>query len=117
MSNINQTQNLFALDTVQDLDDETAATCSGGANVILYEHKDAKGDDYRVNTSVGGGVSNLGSGLKKFNDKTSSIIINDGFWMFFSDSNYKGQSTGLLGPGYYNLGANNDKITSFRRVG
>ena len=54
------------------------------------------------------------------NDRVTSIIINEGTWRFFTDSQYRGVSTDL-GPGRYpNIGLGNipnDSITSFRRIG
>ena len=119
MSNINQTQNLFALDTVQDLDDETAATCTGGADVILYKDLNGKGDSLHITGKIGQGISNVGP---NFNDQTSSITIKQGVWEFYQDSYYNNLEDQYgadikRGPGNYNLGANNDKITSLKRVG
>lgn len=54
MFNINnQTQDLFALGAVQDLDNETAATCSGGVGYLnsgdpdVFLYKDANGQGRR----------------------------------------------------------------------
>jgi len=128
MSNINnQTQDLFALDTVQDLDNETAATCSGGVgflfgpdpDVILHKDPNGQGQPLGVNAATGDGVPNIGliNGQETtFNDQVSSITIKRGSWNFFGDDNYRGQSTGVLAPGTYNLGANDDAITSAFRV-
>jgi hypothetical protein len=73
MSNINQPQNLFALDTVQDLDNETAATCSGGVgylgsgdpDVILYRHARFQGDSLNLNAATGDGLLTSGLGRKR----------------------------------------------------
>ena len=132
MSNINQAQNLFALDTVQDLDDETAATCTGGAayvngpnpDLFLYKDPNGTGGSLGVNAATNDGIPNVGA---DFNDKTSSITINRGVWEFYENAQYNnkdsynpyvnrnGQSV-VLGPGNYNLGANNEKITSIKRL-
>ena len=138
MSNINQSQNLFALDLVQDLDDKTAATCSGGRgylygsdpDVILYQDSNQKGYSLGVNAATGDGISNIGYILEpplfvtffepvnktNFNDLTSSVTIKRGLWQFYEDENYGGSSS-ILGPGTYNFKGNNDKITSLKRVG
>jgi hypothetical protein len=133
MLNINQSQDLFALDAVQDLDNETAATCSGGVgylfgsdpDVILYKDSNGQGQSMGVNARTGDGVPNIGfingqggnSPKTGFNDVTSSIWIKRGVWNFHDDAGYKGQSTGVLRAGFlYNLGANNDRITSLFRV-
>ncbi|MCG5058662.1 MAG: beta/gamma crystallin family protein [Limnoraphis sp. WC205] len=54
------------------------------------------------------------------NDRVTSIVINEGTWRFFIDSQYRGVSTDF-GPGRYpNIGLGtipNDSITSFRRIG
>jgi hypothetical protein len=125
MSNIDQIQDLFVLDTVQDLDNETAATCSGGVayvngrdpDVILYQHTDGQGRSMGVNASTGDGIPYVGDA---FNDITSSIRILRGVWGFYEHDQYNkwvGSSQSvILGPGYYYLGANNDKITSLKRL-
>lgn len=130
MSNINN-KNLFAIDAVQDLDNETAATCSGGVaylysgdpDVILHKDPNGQGQSLNANASTGDGISNIGftsgngSGGQEttFNDSVSSITILRGTWSFFQNDNYGGDTTGLLGPGTYNLGHNDDRITSFFR--
>lgn len=134
MSNINnKTQELFAIDVVQDLDNESAATCSGGegffnanlnnADVILYKDRDGQGLPLGINAATNDGLSNIGiipgSNLEStFNDTVSSIWVKRGVWDFFQDAHFGGDSTGPLQPGVlYNLGHNNDAITSALRVG
>jgi hypothetical protein len=55
-----------------------------------------------------------------FNDKTSSIVVLEGDWVFFSDSNFGTRTGNVLGPGVYpfvaNVGIMNDSITSLRPV-
>jgi hypothetical protein len=55
-----------------------------------------------------------------FNDKTSSIVVLEGDWEFFADSNYVTRTGNVLGPGVYpfvaNIGIKNDAITSLRPV-
>jgi hypothetical protein len=133
MSNINQTQDMFALDTVQDLDNETAATCSGGIgylnsgdpDVILYQHARFQGASLGLNAATGDGLPNFGTrdgngggGDNGFNDQTSSIRVLKGTWEFFSSSNYGGERL-TLGPGSsveYVGSRFNDRFTSARRI-
>jgi hypothetical protein len=55
-----------------------------------------------------------------FNNKTSSIVILEGDWEFFSDADFKTKVGGTLGPGAYpfvaNVGIKNDSISSLRPV-
>jgi Beta/Gamma crystallin len=126
MSNINQTQDLLALDTVQELDNETAAKCSGGVgylfgrdpDLILYEHHNGEGQSIGANAATGDGIPNLDP---EFNDRTSSIRILRGVWGFYEHAGYNGWRINgpqfvVLGPGYYNLEANNDIISSLKRL-
>ncbi len=136
MSNINNhgvgmNNNTLAqlnLSTMKELNDEVAATCSGGVfyknsgdpDVIFYRDINFGGGELRLNASTGDGDPNIGidnGRVNGFNDRTSSIRILRGSWNFFDDAGFKGQSTGILRPGNYNLGANNDRITSAFRVG
>ncbi len=104
--------------TVMELDDEVAATCSGGAApVTLYEDTNYGGAAY----DVYGNDDNLdnsafGSG---WNNRTSSIVIRKGTWTIFEDSGYKGRSK-VLGPGRYStpeaFGLRNDSLTGIRRL-
>lgn len=124
----NNTLAQLNLSAVKELNDEVAATCSGGVfyknsgdpDVIFYRDINFGGGELRLNASTGDGDPNIGidnGRVNGFNDQTSSIRILRGSWNFFDDAGFKGQSTGILGPGNYNLGANNDRITSAFRVG
>ncbi|MBN3899487.1 MAG: hypothetical protein HWQ41_30740 [Nostoc sp. NOS(2021)] len=107
---------------MKELNDEVAASCSGGGtvagpdpDVILYKDPDGMGLSEGLSAVKGDGVSNvglLGTQDTTFNDQTSSIRVIRGTWSFFQDANYGGDNTGLLAPGLYNLGHNNDAITS-----
>jgi hypothetical protein len=61
--------------------------------------------------------ANVGNNV---NDRVTSIVINDGTWRFFTDSQFRGVSADF-GPGRYpNIGLGtipNDSISSFRRIG
>jgi hypothetical protein len=118
MSNINnKTQDLFALDTVQDLDNESAAAIQGGAKAVeLFADSDfrTKIIDADFNDP------NLGDNINRANDSTTSIKINRGEWIFYSGSNFRGHSVTLKQGQYANVGLRlipNDSISSFRRVG
>ena len=115
----------------EELDNETAAACSGGVaylygsnpDVILHKDSNGQGQSIGANASTGDGIRNVGFSDGKgggfnttFNDTVTSITIKRGSWQFFDDSNYGGDTTGRLGPGSYQLGHMNDKITSFIRV-
>lgn len=109
----------FEAPAFQELDDEVAATCSGGQVLALYEHGNFNNSqDGRVRL-LNGSISNIGS---SFNDITSSIKISRGRWAFYADENYNN----LLftrGPGSYPVlprardgRSANDRITSIRRI-
>lgn len=131
MSKINtQSNSLYDIEFVQDINHETAANYSGGisfvsgpgndfANIVL--HKDPNGQG--LNIGINGAVdetANIGlfsDGIETtFNDTVSSITINEGVWQFFTDDGLVGDTTGPLPPGSYNLGANDDAITSVIRL-
>ncbi|MCC5663615.1 beta/gamma crystallin family protein [Nostoc sp. CHAB 5784] len=104
--------------TVMELDDEVAATCSGGAApVSLYEDINYGG---AVN-NIYGNDDNLDNALRGsgWNNRTSSIVIREGTWTIFEDSGYKGRSK-VLGPGRYPnpeaFGLRNDSLTAIRRL-
>lgn len=114
MSNINnQTQDLFALGTMQDLDNESAAAVSGGlADVTLYSDSGQSGRTLKTNKKIANLVK---SG---FNDITSSVAVtNNQVWRFYSDVNFKGK--------YFDVGPDeardvpgkfNDKISSLKSI-
>lgn len=139
MSNINNhgvdmNNNTLAqlnLSAVKEINDEVAATCSGGVgylygsdpDVILHKDPNLRGQAMGVNAATGDGIPNIGfsngngGGLSTtFNDTVSSITIRRGSWQFFDNAGYRGDTTGRLGPGTYWLGHMNDKITSALRV-
>lgn len=113
MSNINQTNNLYTIDTVQDLSQESGAAIQGGAAVELYNDSNFR----RRMVSTNAGTPNVGNNV---NDRTTSIIINQGVWRFYTDTNYRGVSADLRPGRYPNIGLGiipNDSISSFRRIG
>jgi len=124
MSNINQTQDLFALGAMQDLDNETAATCSGGSgyfgsndpDIILYEDANFQGRAVNVNASPEDGVNLTG----ELNDSVSSMKILRGTWRVTEDDNFRNGGTYgslQLGPGDHEFGGTpvNDTISSLFR--
>jgi Beta/Gamma crystallin len=128
MLNIKEYFNQLDAIAVKELEDEVAATCSGGAlttsgvapsaDVTLWENGPfAKGDTLSlIGFQKGDGISNLGA----FNDKTSSIRINRGRWAFYKDDRFRSQQA-ILGPGSYPVpsrqGIANDSLSSLLRVG
>jgi hypothetical protein len=123
---------------------ETAANYSGGVgrvndaandpDVILYSEKNGQGNSININAATGDGIPNIGfndgvsgGGETGFNDITSSIVIKRGGWVFYSNNDYndpskqisdqKGvQETEVLEPDIYNLDANDNRITSLKRI-
>ncbi|HEY9769948.1 MAG TPA: hypothetical protein V6C71_15885 [Coleofasciculaceae cyanobacterium] len=142
MSKINtQSNSLHNIEFVQDISSETAASYSGGAVSIgaagptfdssaigadIVFHKDPNGQGQALGLSgdvltangAAGEFVNIGvlpdGGETTFNDTVSSIIVNRGTWQFFTDDG--GGDTGFLAPGSYNLGANDDRITSVKLI-
>lgn len=114
MSNINnQTKDLFALDTVRDLDHESAAAIQGG--IQLYA--DANFQGALLPTNAIGDLSQVPGNL---NDQTSSIINDtDKVWQFCTDANFGGQCT-TLDPGFsfpdLNGTVYQDSISSYKSL-
>ncbi|MEH2352811.1 beta/gamma crystallin-related protein [Nostoc sp.] len=113
MSNINnQTQDLYSIESVQDLDNEAAAIVSGGAfssgkrvlssgTLILWNSPNARGNPI--------GFSRGKKSLGAFNNKASSFqVVGNGDWYAFSGKDYKGFKillrAGKIGnlPGIFN---------------
>ena len=89
------------------------------AQVILFEHANFHGQHkhvFRQESNLNAGDDNF------FNDKVSSMVVVDGHWEFFKDSNLIAKLGPTLGPGTYPsitaaLGAgSNDQISSLRPV-
>ncbi|MCC5613997.1 beta/gamma crystallin family protein [Nostoc sp. CHAB 5836] len=113
MSNINnQTQDLYSIEAVQDLSHETAAAISGGAALELYDDSNFR----RLLVQTNQGTRNVGD---RVNDRITSIVVNEGVWRFYTDSQFRGVSADLGRGRYANIGLGiipNDSITSFRRI-
>ncbi|MDZ8263329.1 beta/gamma crystallin-related protein [Nostoc sp. ChiQUE01b] len=113
-----------AISSIKELNDEDAATCSGGVaytgsgdpDVILYRDVQFAGSNpLRVNASPGDGLRYVGN---DFNDLTSSLVIIRGTWAFYRDANFTTYQT-TLGPGIYSIppsGIANDSLSSLYRV-
>ncbi|BAY47999.1 hypothetical protein SAMD00079811_56180 [Scytonema sp. HK-05] len=102
----------------QELDNEVAATCSGGV-AYLYENDGFNQGDSGRRLTFYEGTDDLR--IYNFNDETSSIkITGDKSWVFYPDINNQGAPV-TLRPGEYNLsqlqqrGIRNDSISSLRR--
>ncbi|MFB2879430.1 beta/gamma crystallin-related protein [Floridanema aerugineum] len=133
----NQRQALFTEPTSEfeapaftELDDEVAATCSGGRvyfngpdpDVILFEHNNFGGASLGVNATTGDGDSNLDNAIigSGWNNRVSSIKIFRGKWQLFRDSGYQGPHSDKGRGNYKNaaaFGLPNDSLTGIRRVG
>jgi Beta/Gamma crystallin len=88
-------------------------------HVIVFEHANFHG----AHKHVFGSEANLNAGDDSFfNDRISSMVVLEGRWDFFIDSNHTGKLGNTLGPGQYPSvtnalgGGTNDKISSLRPV-
>ncbi len=114
MSNINnQTQDLFAIDTVQDLSLESAAAVSGGdvvKTVTLHSEQFFKGRSLGTNDAI----ADLSA--YRFNNITSSIQVQSGTWRFYTGKNFQGRFIELeTETGLGRIGLDN-QISSLRRA-
>jgi hypothetical protein len=80
------------------------------ARATLYEGPNLSGRSYALN----GAMPNLGS--TGFNDRASSLRVESGYWIFCSDSEFRGECR-TFGPGEYpSLSGLNNMISSGRRI-
>ncbi len=89
-----------------------AAGAAAAADITIYEHDNFGGRRIRANASI----SNLEQ--SGFNDRASSVTIQNGQWQICSDAYYRGRCV-ALGPGDYpSLGAMglNDRVSSVREL-
>lgn len=114
MSNINnQTQDLFAIDTVQDLSLESAAAVSGGdvvKVVTLYSEQNFQGKSLGTNNAI----ADLSA--SRFDNITSSIQVQSGTWRFYTGKNFQGNFIEIgteTGLGRISL---DNKISSLKAV-
>lgn len=84
----------------------------GGARAVLYERPGFGGRSYVIDSNVVRDLANTG-----FNDRASSLRVEQGYWMFCSDANFEGQCR-TFGPGDYpELPPSlNNRISSGRRI-
>src|SRR5262249_16863824 len=89
------------------------------AHVILFQHKNFPG----AHKHVFGAYPTLdASDDNFFNDKVSSIVVLEGRWEFFADSNFHSKTGATLSPGDYpdvtapGVNIQNDAISSLRPV-
>lgn len=119
-------QNLKAISALNVLEDEAAATCSGGADVELFVDANFQGESLQVSSKVTdlsnysvAKVNNVVTYRKSYDNKISSIKVNSGVWQFFSEPNFQGPSV-TLGAGEYSgvteVGIDNDSLSSVRRI-
>jgi Beta/Gamma crystallin len=83
----------------------------GRASATLYSEPNLTGRQFALG---GEGATNLDG---QFNDRASSLRVERGYWIFCSDTNYRGECW-TFGPGDYpNLPAElNNRISSGRRI-
>ncbi|WP_414573864.1 beta/gamma crystallin-related protein [Nostoc sp. CCY 9925] len=107
----NKTLTELSFSAVKELNDELAATCSGG-RVNIFQDANFQGRGITFSNSDAN-LANNG-----FNDVTSSIVITGNErWRFYKNANFRGPSV-TLGPGRYprlSRGVNNS-ISSIKRI-
>ena len=80
------------------------------ARATLYEGQNLTGRSYQLNDAM----PNLGG--TGFNDRASSLRVESGYWIFCSDSDFRGECR-TFGPGdYASLAGMNNAISSGRRI-
>lgn len=80
------------------------------ARATLYEGPSLSGRSYALSETM----PNLGG--TGFNDRASSLHVDSGYWIFCSDSDFRGECR-TFGPGdYVSLPGMNDAISSGRRI-
>ena len=122
-------QSLDNINFVQDITPKNAANYSGGIgrvndgnndpDIILYEDRGLEGASRGINAVRGDGIPNLVD--FDFNDKTSSILLRDGVYRLYRDSNYRNPIATLgnvfLTRGVLELEGDNDNtISSVKRI-
>jgi hypothetical protein len=114
MSHINNSsQDLFAIDAVQDLSHESAAAIGGGAttpDVILYDRPYFQGNSRPIYNAVGD--------LGNYDNKTSSIkVLSKKAWRFWASDYFKGRAITLNRGNYSQLPREfNNNIESLKSV-
>ncbi len=117
MSKINnQSNSLYSIECVQDIDHESAAAISGGAAVLvtdvtLYSESDQQGFLFGSNKAIED-LTEFG-----FDDATGSITVaNDKAWRFYSDANFQGDYIDVGAGESVNAGDFGWEISSFQAI-
>jgi hypothetical protein len=84
----------------------------GGPDAELFSNSDFRGDRWVISGDYMPDLANTG-----FNDRAQSLRVRHGYWIFCSDSQFRGQCR-TFGPGDYpRLGwALDNKVSSGRRI-
>lgn len=82
------------------------------ARAVLYEGRDFRGRSIAIDGRLVRDLADSG-----FNDRASSLHVEEGYWMFCSDANFEGECR-TFGPGdYASLPAElNNRVSSARRI-
>ena len=87
-----------------------AITTQAAAQIVFYENDDFRGRSFTTDKPVGN-FEKFG-----FNDRASSLRVESGYWIFCSDSEFRGNCR-TYGPGdYASLPGMNNVISSGRRI-
>jgi hypothetical protein len=84
----------------------------GVGRVVLYEYPNFRGQSFAINWSELPNLNRMG-----FSDRAASMRIEEGYWMFCTDTQFRGDCR-TLGPGEYARlpGEVDRRIASLRRV-
>ncbi|HEV8553607.1 MAG TPA: beta/gamma crystallin-related protein [Casimicrobiaceae bacterium] len=84
----------------------------GAGRVVLYEYPNFRGQSFAINWSELPNLNRMG-----FSDRAASMRIEEGYWMFCTDTQFQGDCR-TLGPGEYARlpGDVDRRIASVRRV-
>nr|MDZ8003338.1 peptidase inhibitor family I36 protein [Nostoc sp. DedSLP05]MDZ8100852.1 peptidase inhibitor family I36 protein [Nostoc sp. DedSLP01] len=104
------TNNLYAIDTVQDLNEESAAAVQGG--ILVYTGANFRGRrDVQATRNLGSvGLNNVISSIRNNTRKT---------WVFYTGTNFSGSRFSLrAGQSFSSLNRTfNNQISSLRSIG
>ncbi|MHC5854591.1 beta/gamma crystallin-related protein [Nostoc sp.] len=81
------------------------------AAVVLYNDINFGGDSLASDDDI------FDMSATNYNDKTSSIKVNSGRWRFCSDANLSGACFEISEGEYPQIQNDNDRISSFKRIG
>ena len=85
---------------------------AGAGRVVLYEYPNFRGQSFAINWTELPNLNRMG-----FSDRAASMRIEEGYWMFCTDAQFRGDCR-TLGPGEYARlpGDVDRRIASVRRV-